>query len=72
MRPIFIVRIVLRFLEAVQSRQRFLEVRSMPYRHRIGIHQIRTDPPIATIYINFLLLWQFDCGLRLQVYPFQR
>ena len=57
MRPIFIVRIVLRFLEAMQSRQRFLEVRSMPYRHRIGIHQIRTDPPITTIYFNF-----FFCG----------
>ena len=26
----------------------------MPYRHRIGIHQIRTDPPITTIYINFV------------------
>ena len=25
----------------------------MPYRHRVGIHKIRTDPPIATIYINF-------------------
>ena len=57
LRPIFIVRFVLRFLEAMQSRQCFLEVRSMPYRHRIGIHQIRTDPPIATIYINF-----FFCG----------
>ena len=41
----------------MQSRQRFLEVRSMPYRHRVGIHQIRTDPPITTIYINF-----FFCG----------
>ena len=49
--------IVLRFLEAVQCRQRFLEVRSMPCRHRVGIHQIRTDPPITTIYINF-----FFCG----------
>ena len=29
----------------------------MPYRHRIGTHKIRTDPPIATIYINF-----FFCG----------
>ena len=57
MRPIFIVRFVLRFLVAMQSRQRFLEVRSMSYRHRIGIHQIRTDPPVATIYINF-----FFCG----------
>ena len=53
MRPIFIVRIVLRF-EAVQCRQCFLEVRSMPCRHRVGIHQIRTDPPITTININFL------------------
>ena len=44
MRPIFV-------------RQRFLEVRSMPYWHRVGIHQIRTDPPITTIYINF-----FFCG----------
>ena len=57
MRPIFIVRFVLRFLEAMQSRQRFLEVRSTPYRHRVGIHQIRTDPPITTIYFNF-----FFCG----------
>ena len=47
------MRFVLRFLEEMQSRQRFLEVRSMPYRHRIGIHQIRTDP-ITTLYINFL------------------
>ena len=58
MRPIFIVHIVLRFLEAVQCRQRFLEVRSMPCRHRVGIHQIRTDPPIATKNINFF----FFCG----------
>ena len=29
----------------------------MPCRHRVGIHQIRTDPPIATIDINF-----FFCG----------
>ena len=57
MRPIFIVRFVLRSLEAMQSRQSFLEVRSTPYRHRIGMHQIRTDPPITTIYINF-----FFCG----------
>ena len=41
----------------MQSRQCFLEVKSTPYRHRIGIHQIRTDPPITTIYINF-----FFCG----------
>ena len=29
----------------------------MPCRHRVGIHQIRADPPIATIAINF-----FFCG----------
>ena len=57
MRPILVVHFVLRFLEAMQGRQRFLEVRSMLYRHRVGIHKIRTDPPIATIYINF-----FFCG----------
>ena len=55
MRPIFIVRFVLRFLQAVQCRQCFLEVRLMPCRHRVGIHQIRADPPIATIDINFFL-----------------
>ena len=27
----------------------------MPCRHRVEIHQIRTDPPIATIDINFFL-----------------
>ena len=58
MRPILIVRVALRFLEAVQGRQHFLEIKSMPCRHRVGIHQIRTDPPIATIYINFF----FFCG----------
>ena len=57
MRPIFIVRIVLRFLEAVQCRQCFLEIRSMPCRHRVGIHQIRAEPPITTIDIKF-----FFCG----------
>ena len=39
----------------MQCRQRFLEVRSMPYRHRVGIHQIRTDPPITTVYVEFFL-----------------
>ena len=58
MRPTFIVLLVLRFLEAVQCRQCFLEViRLTPCRHRIVIHQIRTDPPITTIDINF-----FFCG----------
>ena len=49
------MRLALRFLEAMQSRQCFLEVRSMPCRYRIEIHQIRTDPPITTIYVNFFL-----------------
>ena len=55
MRPIFIVRLVLRFLEAVQCRQCFLEVKLTPCRHRIEIHHIRKDPPITTIDINFFL-----------------
>ena len=29
----------------------------MPHRHRVGTHKVRTDPPIATIYIEF-----FFCG----------
>ena len=37
----------------MQGRQLFLEVRSMPYRHRVGTHKIRTYPPIATIDSNF-------------------
>ena len=58
MRPIFIVRFILRFLETMQSRQRFLEVRSIPYRHRVGTHKVRTDPPNATIYIIFsVAIW---------------
>ena len=55
MRPIFIVRLFLRFLEAMQSRQCFLEVRLTPCRHRIEIHHIRSDPPITTIDFNFFL-----------------
>ena len=57
LRPILVVRFILRFLEAMQCRQRFLEVRAMPYRHRVGTHKVRTDPPVATIYIEF-----FFCG----------
>ena len=57
LRPILVVRFILCFLEAMQCRQRFLEVRSMPYRHRVGTHKVRTDPPVATIYIEF-----FFCG----------
>ena len=41
----------------MQCRQRFLEVRAMPYRHRIGTHKVRTYPPIATENIEF-----FFCG----------
>ena len=55
--PVLVISFVLRFLEAIQCRQRFFEIRSMPYRHRVGTHKIRTDPPVATIYINF-----FFCG----------
>ena len=51
LRPILVVRFILRFLEAMQGRQRFLEISSMPYGHRVGTHKIRT------IYINF-----FFCG----------
>ena len=29
----------------------------MPCRHRVGIHKIQADPPVATIFINF-----FFCG----------
>ena len=25
----------------------------MPYGHRVGTNKIRTDPPIATVYIDF-------------------
>ena len=41
----------------MQGRQRFLEVRAMPYRHRVGTYKVRKYPPIATIYIEF-----FFCG----------
>ena len=57
MRPILVVRFILRFLEAVQCRQRFLEVRAMPHRHRVGTHKVRTYPPIATTNVEF-----FFCG----------
>ena len=50
-----ILLLVLRFLEAVQCRQCFLEVRLTPCRHRIEIHHNRADPPITTIDINFFL-----------------
>ena len=53
--PIFIVRLVLRFLEAMQSRQCFLEVRLTSCRHLIEIHHIWSNPPITTIDFNFFL-----------------
>ena len=71
MRPIFIVFLVLRFLEAVQCRQCFLEVRLTPCRHRIEIHHIRANPPVATVERQFLLWWQYNCDFRLQADPSQ-
>ena len=53
LRPILVVRFILRYLEAMQCRQRFLDVRSMSYWHRVGTHKVRTDPPIATIFVDF-------------------
>ena len=50
-----ILLLVLRFLEAVQCRQCFLEVRLMPCWHRIEIHHVRANPPVATVDINFFL-----------------
>ena len=55
--PILIVGFILGFLEAMQGWQCFLEVKAMPYRHRVGTHKIRTYPPNATIYVDF-----FFCG----------
>ena len=26
----------------------------MPYRHRVGTHYVRTDPPVVSIYSNFI------------------
>ena len=31
-----------------------LEVRSMPYGHRVGTHYVRTDPPVVAIHSNFI------------------
>ena len=57
LRPILVISFTLCFLEGMQGWQRFLEVRAMLYRHRVGTHKIRTYPPIATIYVEF-----FFCG----------
>ena len=71
LRPIFIVRFVLRFLEAMQESTALsgsqVDALSASYR----------NPPNSNGSTNyhdihqFLLLWQYDCGLRLQVCPFQ-
>ena len=53
--PILVICLILCFLKALQGRQRFFEVRAMPYRHRVGPHKIRTYPPIATVYVEFFL-----------------
>ena len=50
--PIFIMLFVLRFLEAVQCRQCFLEVRLTPCRHRIEVCHVWVNPPVATVYVN--------------------
>ena len=55
--PILMVGFILGFLEAMQGWQRFLEVRTMPCRHRVRTHKIRTCPPIATTHVEF-----FFCG----------
>ena len=47
----------------MQCRQRFFEVRTMPYRHRVGTYEVQTYPPIATIYIEF-----FFCGNMVVVF----
>ena len=57
LRPILVTSFILCFLEATQNRQRFFEVKWMPHRHHAKSHKIRTDPPIATIYVKF-----FFCG----------
>ena len=51
--PILVISLILCILEATQGWQRFVEVRAMPYRHRVGTNKIRTYPPIATVYVEF-------------------
>ena len=41
----------------------------MPYGHRVGTNKIRKDPPIATIYIDFLLQWRGVCDPRSLICP---
>ena len=51
--PILVISLIILILEATQSRQCFFEIRSMLDWHSIGTNSVRTDPPIATIYIDF-------------------
>ena len=56
--PNLVISLILFILEATQGRQCFFEISSMPYGHRVGTNRIRTDLPIATVYIEF-----FFCGM---------
>ena len=58
-RPILVVRFILRFLEATQGWQRFLEVKTM----RVGTHTFRTYPPISTTYVEFFFCRNMGVGL---------
>ena len=51
--PILVISLILCILEAMQGRQCFFEISSMPCGHRVGTNKIRTYPPIATVYIEF-------------------
>ena len=51
--PILVISLILLILEATQGRQCFFEISSMPYGRRVGTNKIRTDPPIATVYVEF-------------------
>ena len=53
MPPILVISLILFILEPTQGGQRFFEISSMPYGHRVGTNKIGTYPPIATVYIEF-------------------
>ena len=57
------------FFVAMQGRQCFREVRTMPYRHRVGTHKHRTDPPVATIHIKFFFvaIWVWSSFASLSI-----
>ena len=50
---ILVINLILFILEATEGRQRFFDMSSMPYGHRVGTNKIRTYPPIATVFIEF-------------------